>query len=192
MKVLKFIPLALLLLVSCSKEDVLNQEEQSFPITFNVSTLGEDYKLLRAAVDPAELGTKIRSIEYVVFKNGIYFSGGMQNFSSNPSTFGQLTVKVPSGDCDVRIAGYGEGTNNSYFESNNASWGILAEQREVYYASIPNVNIADNISYEAQLTRKTGAITLNIKDAENAPSNFGGIRIGYSLPTYWYMNNANQ
>lgn len=180
---------SLLLLGACTQEDapeVLTTHE----IKLNVGAMEIDYKpLSRGITDPTELGSKIKSIGYVVFRNGVYFSMGTQTFASSPTTFGQLTVQVPSGECDVRIAGYGEGTNNSYFGVNNTSWGIWGEQREVYYASIPGVNITNNTTYEANLTRKTGAITIKIKDANNAPSYFGGLRISYDLPTYWYMNS---
>lgn len=115
-----------------------------------------------------------------------FFSSGTQ--SSSSANFGQLTVTIPSGNCKVYIAGYGSGSKNAYFSLNNKAWGISADEREVYYNYVDNVNIAENTSYTTELTRKTGAITLNIKDAANAPSNFSGIRLTYSVPTFWYMD----
>ena len=179
---------SLLLFGACTNEDA-NEVLTTHEITLNVSAFGVSYEpLSRAITDPAELGSKIKAIDYLVLRNGSCFSIGTQTYSSNPTTFGQITLQVPSGDCDVRLAGFGEGTNNAYIGSNNSAWGIWGEQREVYYAAVNGVNVANNTVYEAELKRKTGAITLNIVDANNAPSHFGGIRIGYNLPTYWFMN----
>lgn len=107
----------LLLLLSCQKnesEEVLTTHE----VTFQVSTLKASYEpLVKASTQtrssPEELKNSISEIRYIVFRNGSKFSEGSQTYETSPTTFGNVTISLPSGTCDVYFTGTGKGTGEN-------------------------------------------------------------------------------
>lgn len=173
---------SLLFLGACTKEDA-QELTTTHEVTFNVSTMGVVYEpLTRSASTPAELGSKISEIRYSVLKDGKGFSSGSQTYGANPSTFGTITVTMPSGVSDIHFIGIGEGTGNAYFSSGSSSstLGVRADNREVFYGSITGHNYNSEVTQSLELRRSSGLITFNITDAANAPSTFAGIDVSYT------------
>jgi hypothetical protein len=211
MKVLKFIPLALLLLVSCNKEDVLNQEEQNYPITFNVSSLDVDYQpFLRAAPEiSTRAGTsepiyeKFQTLEYFGYRERVQTFKGTQAYNaSEPNDFGNVKAQAPAGTYYLGFFGVSNGVGdyrinissvlgeNDYIETNG---------REIWYKEIKESEItASDNNIDIEMTRKTGRITLNITDQVPANVKRVGIEIYYrsryrisdgTTPTYTNTTN---
>lgn len=186
-----------LLLLSCQKnesEEVLITHE----VTFQVSTLKSSYEpLVKASTQTRssmeELKNSISEIRYIVFRNGSKFSEGSQTYETSPTTFGNVTISLPSGTCDVYFTGTGKGTGETYFTSERVSgrteWGIYGKLREVFYNSAKEITINPETNYSIEMKRQTGAITLNITDAANAPLTFGGLSIELQYYTSWYFSD---
>lgn len=200
MKVLKFIPLALLLLASCSNEEVLNQEEQSFPITFNVSSLEVDYQpLLRAASESStRAGTsspiyeKFQTLEYLGYKSNVQTFAGTQIYNdSKPNDFGSVKAQAPAGTYYLGFFGVANGIG-SYRISVGSVFGdndyIETTGREIWYKEFKEYEITTSTNnVDVEMTRKTGRITLNITD--QVPDNVKKVSVEiYYLSRYRVSN----
>ena len=81
---------SLLLFGACTNEDA-NEVLTTHEITLNVRAFGVSYEpLSRAITDPAELGSKIKAIDYLALRTGSGFSICTPTYSSNPTTFGTV------------------------------------------------------------------------------------------------------
>lgn len=177
MKVLNFIPIALFLLVSCSKENVLNQEEQSYPITFRVSSLEIDYQPFfksgpaastRAGSSPP-IYERFQTLEYLGYKANVEVFKGTQIYDeSQPNDFGSIKAQAPAGTYYLGFFGVSNGVG-SYRISVGSVFGdndyIETTGREIWYKEFKEHEIIASINnIDVEMNRKTGRITLNITD----------------------------
>lgn len=182
------------LLSGCTKSSTQEDTTETHLVTFNVNTFDVVYEPISRAANTSEaLGNKISEIRYIVFRNGSKFSQGTQSYAETPTTFGTITVAMPSGISDIHFIGIGAGEGSAHFDTEiiaqKTQWGIYSDLTEVFYNATKGISINTETIYPIELSRKTGLITLNITDAANAPISFGGLQIELTYYDAWFFND---
>ena len=179
---------ALTIAAACSKQAQEPAAPELYPVSFNLTGLAVEYGEITKAGESET--PQINSLAYFLY------SGTTLKDSKNYTAaefanldLSNLEIYIPSGEYTIYFCAGGTDSSDpltigtgSY---NNTNYAAITDKGREIFSGSATINSETAAEYAVTLTRKTGAIALNITDIENAPSGFTRVLFGTYTPVKW-------